>query len=141
MTGNAKKHLISLSILLIFGLLAIGSTDTDTTVKSSQPEAPDPKKLALADVEIKNFNWHKGGFDSVMLVDVTFLNKGTRAVKDFELTCQHFSNSDTLIDSNSRVIYEIIPAGKTKTIKNFNMGLIHSQAAKTSCKVTDLVLQ
>ena len=76
-----------------------------------------------------------------MLVDATFENKSNRVVKDIELTCDHFSNSGTKIDSNSRVIYEVINPGKSKNVHDFNMGFLHSQVSKTSCSITDLVVQ
>jgi hypothetical protein len=104
------------------------------------PREPDPQQAALSNIELKNLSWHKAGFDSIMEVTVTFVNRGARSVKDIELTCEHVSNSGTRIDSNKRTIYEIVPALKSKSVKNFNMGFIHSQAVKTSCFVSDLVL-
>jgi hypothetical protein len=99
----------------------------------------DPKASAIASVELQKLSWHKGGFDNVMLLDVTFLNRGSHPVKDIELKCEHFSNSGTRIDSNSRVIYEVVSPGKSKTVKDFNMGLINTQAASSECKITNLV--
>jgi hypothetical protein len=37
------------------------------------------------------------------------------------------------------VIYDIVKARASKTIRDFNMGFIHSQAAATKCAVTDAV--
>jgi phage-related protein len=139
MTKHAKRHFFSILVLVFFGLLAVGTSDTGTSIKTEQ--ANDPKIEALADLQVKKLSWYKGGFDSSMLVNITLVNNGTRDVKDIELTCEHYSNSGTKIDSNTRTIYEIIPAGKTKTIKDFNMGFIHSQARKTNCKLTDLTVQ
>lgn len=95
------------------------------------------KETALRLVSI-DFNWSKGGFGSVMIVDFVILNPSNYAIKDLEVTCTHFANSGTRIDSNSRTIYEVVPAKGKKIVKDFNMGFIHSQATKTSCKVLDL---
>lgn len=108
---------------------------------SSSPPPPDPKNEAIEQLEMNKFSWSKGGFNNVMMINITFVNKGKRNVKDIELTCEHSSNSATRIDSNKRVIYEVVSAGKSKTIKEFNMGIIHSQAVMTNCSVTDLVVQ
>ncbi|MEC7118666.1 MAG: zinc ribbon domain-containing protein [Pseudomonadota bacterium] len=87
-----------------------------------------------------DFEWKRGGFDTAMLVDFKFKNNGTSDVKDITISCDHKASSGTKIDSNERVIYEIIKAGETKRVKDFNMGFIHSQANSSSCKITDLVV-
>lgn len=108
---------------------------------STEPLPPDLKPEAIRNLEIKRFNPYKGGFDNILMVNITLANKGKQDVKDIALICEHYSNSGTRIDSNRRVIYEIVTAGKSKTINDFNMGLIHSQAARTNCSITDLTIQ
>lgn len=135
--------------LVIFALFVLGKVVGDmggssTSTSSTAPSGPSPaqiKEQVKAQVIIKNLKWYKSGFDSVMMVNASFENKSGRDVKDIELTCDHFSNSGTKIDSNTRVIYEIVKAGKVKAVRDFNMGLIHSQAASTTCSITNLVLQ
>ena len=74
----------------------------------------------------------------MMIVDFTINNPTIYRVKDLEIECTHFAPSGTKIDSNTRTIYEIVePKGK-KVVKDMNMGFIHSQAATTSCHITDL---
>lgn len=111
-----------------------------SSVNGRQYAAKTPKEEALAALEIKKLNWHKGGFDNVMLVDVTIQNSGKRDVKDVELKCTHFSKSGTRIDSNTKVIYEVIAAGKSRSMKDFSMGFIHSQASRTNCEISDVVV-
>ncbi|MDV5201993.1 hypothetical protein [Acinetobacter baumannii] len=98
-----------------------------------------PKEDALKNT-VLDYDWSKGGFDSVMLVDFKIKNNSKYDIKDITVECEHYSNSKTKIDSNSRVIYEIVKAGETKTVKQFNMGFIHSQAASSGCGITDLVV-
>jgi len=119
-----------------------GDAPVSSITSSSPTAAPklSPQEEAMAAVSIKKLNWYKGGFDNVMLVDVTFENKGKRDVKDIELKCTHYSNSDTKIDSNTKTIYEVVAAGKSRQIKKFSMGFIHTQAAKTNCEISDLVV-
>jgi hypothetical protein len=72
-----------------------------------------------------------------MMLSATVTNSGPGAVKDITIECQHNSNSGTRIDSNIRTVYEIYPPGVPTRIADFNMGFIHSQAAGTSCRITD----
>jgi RNA polymerase subunit RPABC4/transcription elongation factor Spt4 len=129
-----------LAIGLFLGVYHSQTGESLGSPGSAAPQAPDPYTTAVANLDLKNLTWRTTGFGSVMEVSVTLVNKGKQNVKDVELTCDHYSNSGTKIDSNKRIIYEIVPAGKSKAIRNFNMGFIHSQAAKTSCAVTHLSL-
>jgi hypothetical protein len=67
----------------------------------------------------------------------TFALRNTNpfAVKDIVITCQHFAPSGTLIDSNTRTVYQAIKPKASITVADFNMGFIHTQARKSSCRV------
>lgn len=67
-------------------------------------------------------------------------NTTDHAFKDFEITCDHSGPSGTVMDHNTRTIYELVPAKSAKSIRNFNMGFINSQATRSSCRITDLVV-
>jgi hypothetical protein len=57
-------------------------------------------------------------------------NDGDVPVKDLEIKCTHSAASGTVIDSNTRTIYQVFPAHKTRTVRNFNMGFINSQSVQ-----------
>lgn len=105
----------------------------------SGPTAPSPTDAALAAVTLKDVSWYKDGFDAIMMLDATIDNAGDRAVKDVEIECEHTSPSGTVIDRNTKTIYEIVPAYDSLKLKDFNMGFIHSQVDATACRITDLV--
>lgn len=130
-------------VFIVIGVIGSMFSQNQNSISSSPsaPSATDIKNQVKEQVKIKKLDWNKGGFDSVMMVKATFENKSNKDIKDIELTCEHFSNSGTKIDSNKKTIYETIKAGKSKSIHDFNMGFIHSQAASTSCSITDLVVQ
>ncbi|MDH1534038.1 zinc ribbon domain-containing protein [Acinetobacter johnsonii] len=135
---QSKKMGIFAWIAIIFvGLLVIGAI-ADGGDGSSVSE-PSPKELALQNLGF-DFEWGKAGFDSVMEINMTIKNNGTKDVKDLTVECVHSSNSGTVVDRNKREVYEVIKAGETKKINNFNMGFIHSQATSSSCSVVDLVV-
>ena len=119
-------------VFLIIGAIADGGS-------GGSASEPSPKELALQNLDF-DFEWGKAGFDSVMEINMTIKNNGTKDVKDLTVECVHSSNSGTVVDRNKREVYEVIKAGETKKINNFNMGFIHSQATSSSCSVVDLVV-
>jgi hypothetical protein len=94
---------------------------------------------ALRNVEIAKWSWQKGGFDSVMIATFTFKNNNDFPVKDVTVRCVHTAPSGTVIDDNTRTIYERIEPHKKHTVRDFSMGFIHSQANRSSCQVTGVV--
>jgi len=107
---------------------------------SGSVSAPNPKDAALGGMELADIAWKKDGFGNVMVMSATIRNNGSSPVKDVAIKCDHSSNSGTQIDSNSKVIYEVVAAGQSIKVRDFNMGFVHSQAASTNCKITDVVL-
>lgn len=100
-----------------------------------------PGRVELIDQqEIKNFKWSLGGFNTVMMISGRINNKGSVAVKDLTLECKTFSKSDTLLSRTSKVLYEVIPPGKSVKMRDFSMGFVNSQSAKAYCDVTDLTI-
>ena len=115
------------------------ATTTSISTQTTAPQVVNPKEQALSQIRI-DVRWSTGGFGSVMLADFSVSNSSPYPVKDLEVTCTHFANSGTQIDSNTQTIYEVVPAKGKKVVRDFNMGFIHSQATSTSCKVTDLTI-
>jgi hypothetical protein len=105
----------------------------------STPEE-DPKTVAIRDVSLVLDSWTKGGFDSVMIANLTIKNPTKYSVKDISVTCTHYAASGTEIDRNTRTIYEMVKAKGQKRIREFNMGFIHSQAQRTHCQIDDLAV-
>src|SRR5437764_358360 len=138
-----KTNLLSLMGLFLFLLLAFGSTDTKTNAPpaasgggassgsggTANTSAEDPKEAALREIKL-DFKWSKSGFGNIMEADFTITNPTSYKVKDLEIECVHSAPSGTVIDSNTRTIYEVVEPRSKKVIKNFNMGFIHSQAAR-----------
>ena len=116
--------------------LGTGYTPTPTTTTPTLT----PKEKAIDNMKLE-FSWDKAGFDNIMEVNFTITNEGQYTVKDIEITCTHYAKSDTRIDSNERVIYDVIAPSETKKFEKFSMGFIHSQAVSSSCNITDLVIK
>src|SRR5579863_8995592 len=94
----------------------------DSAITSpSSIATPDPKETLLRDVKL-DFKWRKDGFGNVMIANFTLKNPTEYRFKDFEIKCTHSAPSGTVIDSNSRTIYETVEPRSTKVIKDMNMG-------------------
>ena len=142
-----KKILGSLFLLALLNAVIGIITDSSKTQGGSSSSSSavatpqlSPKEEALRDLELK-FEWGKGGFGSIMMVDFTFTNKGKYAVKDIKVECRSAANSGTFIDKNKKTIYESVQPGETKRIDHFNMGFLNSQATSTACLVDDLKVE
>lgn len=115
------------------------------TSKKSEYQAKVDARARYADdpedaLEITNFDWNKGGFGSIMIIDrLTVRNDAPFAIKDFVVKCIHQGPSGTDMDSNTRKVYEIVPAGESKTVRDINMGFIHSQATTSRCEISAAV--
>jgi hypothetical protein len=92
-------------------------------------------------VKISTFRWRKDGFGNIMIADFTIKNDNDLPVKDFEIVCKHFAHSGTEIDSNTRTLYETVPAHGTRTFREINMGFINSQTAQSGCHTEDFVTE
>jgi hypothetical protein len=93
----------------------------------------------IRNIKLEKWSWKKGGFDNVMIGTFTIQNANDFGIKDVVISCEHFAPSGTLIDRNTKTVYQAVKAKSSITIKDFNMGLLHTQAAKSSCTVKDFV--
>ncbi len=113
----------------------IAPGNTNFASKKREYEAKVAARARYADhpeeaLKITDFNWSKGGFGSIMIIDrLVVQNDASFPIKDFVIKCTHQAHSGTVMDFNSRLVYEIVPAGKTKLFREINMGFIHSQVA------------
>ncbi|GMO40837.1 hypothetical protein [Bradyrhizobium sp. TM233] len=139
------RALIAL-FLVVLGVLWLSRSPDDRSQANKVAEARNTdvdryiaQQQRLLSVKISKFSWQKGGFDNVMLATLTIENTNDFAVKDVDVRCEHTANSGTLIDANTRTIYEAIKPKSSKTVRGFNMGFINTQASRSSCHVTGFV--
>jgi hypothetical protein len=130
---------VILIVLIAIGSLGRKQTSVEQGTSTTPPPAPllTPKEEALGQVKL-DFEWSKGGFDNIMMVDFVITNPTAHRLKDITITCFLIAPSGTVIDNNVRTIYENVPPKGSKKISKFNMGFINSQATRSSCRVTDV---
>ncbi len=86
-------------------------------------------------ITMPSFSWSVGGFGTVGSATVTIDNGNDFPVKDIDVRCEFSGKSGTHLSSSQRTIFDTIPAKAKRTFKDVNMGFIHSQSAKASCRV------
>jgi hypothetical protein len=126
--------------LLFSNTLRDGNNGTASERGRGRAQQLSPLEEAHKKTTITKFEWRKGGFDNIMIADFTIKNTSSSDVKDLQIRCTHAAKSGTEIDTNTRTIYEIVPAGKQKKFSNFHMGFIHDQASRSGCDIVSLEL-
>jgi len=99
-----------------------------------------PRERATEETKILKFGWEKSGFGAVMLGDFTIRNSSPYDVKDIEVRCSLSGPSGTVIDHNTRTIYDIVKARSTRVFRSVNMGFIASQSARSGCEIIGVSL-
>jgi hypothetical protein len=79
--------------------------------------------------------WYVSGFGTVAIHDFTITNNHDMDISDITVQCIYWAPSGTIIDKNRKTVYQVIPAGKKKRIKEFSMGFCHSQSARSGCDI------
>jgi hypothetical protein len=126
-------------------LAQLAPANSDYSTKQNEYQAKVDARARYSDhpeeaLSIGNWHWTKSGFGSVMIIDrMTIRNDAPFAIKDFTLKCVHQGPSGTEMDSNTRRVYDIVPADGSKTVRDMNMGFINSQVVTSSCEITDAV--
>jgi len=125
---------------LFFGIAVAGTVMSASITGSASASNAPTQAQVIAALQMTGINWHKGGFNNIMMLNATVQNSGESDVKDIKVVCDHPSNGETKIESNSATIYGPFPAGKSKLIHEFDMGVVHDQAMGTSCSIVNATL-
>jgi hypothetical protein len=131
---------IVLLTLVLIGNLSSPDNPSSSISMPAENVTLSPTKTDIFDKIELDFSWSSGRFGSIMMADFTIKNTSKLDIKDIGIRCDHFSKSETKIDSNTREVYEIFKANSQKHFPDFNMGFIHSQANSSSCYIKDFKL-
>lgn len=121
------------AIAMLFG--SRGGSGND--LRLAEQNVKEYRLSQLQKIKVGGLTWEKGGFGTVMIATFSIINDNEFDVKNVTITCGHTSNSGTLIDANSKILYEIVSANGYHFERDFNFGFIDSQANRTRCIVTD----
>jgi len=120
---------------LLFGVAVVG-----TAVAAPTSKQVDQQAQAVAALQMTEVSWHKRGWNDMMMLNATVQNSGKRDVKDIKVVCEHVSSNETKAASNPATIYGPFPAGKSKSIREFDMGVIHDQTKGANCSIVGATL-
>lgn len=92
------------------------------------------RQAQLASVRVDVIRWTKGGFGTVALTDLRIKNGRDAPIRDIAISCQFFAPSGTMVGNTTQTVYRSVAAGKTISVKDLNLGFVHSQAIKMACQ-------
>jgi hypothetical protein len=106
--------------------------------QDGRPATVVPKSLSsmLADVQLNSLAVQKQGFGAVLVIAFSIRNGTDIHIKDPLIECSLYGKSGTKIDTASARLYERLPPGQERRIRELNMGFIHNQASSVDCRVT-----
>jgi hypothetical protein len=89
--------------------------------------------IGLRPVLLEDFEWRKRDFDNIIIASFSIENKNPFLVKDVVVVCEITAGSGTVLGHIENKIYQTIPAGGRRVVRDFKMGFIHNQAEQVSC--------
>jgi len=134
-------------ILMLAGLIGgielvydfVPDYDAENTSKNWQGPYDQHYKIPSESIDISTSSPRKVGFGSILELDISLKNRNPYPVKDIKIKCTHRGKSNTVVDTTSTTIYDVIPAKGTLRLNDHNMGFMHSQTEYVSCKVTGAI--
>ena len=96
-------------------------------------------KVPAENISISTSSPRKVGFGNILELDISLKNRNPYPVKDIKIKCTHRGKSNTVVDTTSTTIYDVIPANGTLSLSDHNMGFMHPQTEYVSCKVIDAI--
>ena len=100
-------------------------------IAALQPAIEHPEQGA----QLVKFVGRKEGFGNVLVIDVTIRNDSLSNLKDFQIVCESMGPSGTVTDQNTRILYGVVEARKTRTFRKLNMGFVNQQSVNADCRV------
>jgi hypothetical protein len=137
--SSAASFVVMAVILAARGPAPASSTPAVASTTQSYVE-PKPESLSesdiLANFKIRSLSWRKESLGTIMMASFFLHNSNPMPLKDVEVTCSSSGPSGSIIDTNSRTVYDVVGQRSFLQVDNMNMGFIRSQAVETKCRVT-----
>lgn len=111
------------------------ASTTPTTDYSNAAVERRAQSEIVSGLEITNYQWRRGGFDTVALLSFTLKSTLSFPVRDVVIGCEGAGNSGTRIATMVKTVYEIVPAKGSKRVNELNMGFIPDQTTGLGCKI------
>ena len=137
-TTNIKAKLTRLTYCLAPSLfLTILLSTTYCLVgfaKSKSKDQESPKRA----IQVKDYKWASGGMGRPGIIsEITLENIGDNDYENIEIEANFYTENDIPLGSLRSTINDVLQSGTTKTFKNINFGLMHSELEKTVVNVVN----
>ncbi len=121
-------YFISSSLLLLI-LLSTAHYQTGFA-KSKDQESP--KRV----IQVKDYKWESGGMGRPgIMSEITLENIGKNDYENIEIEANFYTQNDIPLGSLRSTINDVLQSGTTKTFKNINFGIMHSELQTTVVNV------
>jgi hypothetical protein len=135
--SSAGTFVVMMAVVIARGPAPATQAVASTTQGYVEPK---PESLSRSDIlanfKIRSFSWQKEGFGTAMTASFFLHNSNPMPLKDIEVTCLSSGPSGSVIDTNSRTVYEVVGQRSFLQVDNINKGFIRSEAVSTKCGVT-----
>lgn len=128
------------ALVFVLGAFAsiLNSKPASSLVSSNSTASVIPVvPLPVEGLTIASWKWSIAGFGNVALATFTLKNAGRSAVKDVTINCSFYGPSGSIASTASVRVLVTIPAGKSKTSKELNLGFIDQQSVRANCRIVD----
>jgi hypothetical protein len=90
-----KRTVLITWLALFFGVATVGTVISALITGSASASNAPTQAQVVAALQITEINWHKGGFNNVMMLNAAVQNTGESDVKDIQVVCDHPSAGAT----------------------------------------------
>ena len=119
-----------LALSLFLTILLCTTYDQIGFAKSKDQESP--KRV----LQVKDYKWESGGMGRPGIIsEITLENIGNNDYENIEIEANFYTQNDIPLGSLRSTINDVLQSGTTKTFKNINFGLMHSELQKTVVNV------
>lgn len=113
----------------------------DSTAKAKEKAETSKREKPRLYLTVKNWEWSKGGFETVGLIKVTFKNAGVMDAKDIQIKVTWTGESGTALGSETKLVPIVVKAGTSKTTEELNMGFLPDQTKSAMIDIIDATFQ
>jgi hypothetical protein len=138
--GSVTSFVVLVGVGVARGPLPASPTAVGASTATQSYVEPKPENLSrsqiLANFRIRSLSWQKSGFGMFMKASFVIHNDNPMPLKDIEVTCSSSGPSGSIIDTNSRPVFDVVRQKSYLQVDNMDMGFIRSEAVETKCRVT-----
>jgi len=130
-----KSGWIAFGLFCFLLILIVNVPSTPSTLDKYNEKVNQAETIAN-NIKVKSWSVRLGGYDNILIIDrLTLTNQNHFPVKDILINVKSYAASGTLLNSKDYTIYDIIPANKSKTFRDINLGFVDSQGRKSNIEI------